>query len=98
MEQFTRGLPLMTGTAEETETVSYGEEGDPEVVAQIKDLIDTRVRPAVAQDGGDIIYKGFDGGAASCSCICRAPAPAAVLDHDAEERHREHAAPLPCRK
>ena len=39
---------------------SYGE-GDPEVVAQIKELIDTRVRPAVAQDGGDIIFKGFDG-------------------------------------
>jgi len=30
------------------------------VVAQIRDLIETRVRPAVAQDGGDIIYHGFD--------------------------------------
>src|SRR5580658_1097346 len=37
MEHFTRGLPLMTGTAEEAENVSYGEEGDPEVVAQIKE-------------------------------------------------------------
>jgi Fe-S cluster biogenesis protein NfuA len=61
MEHFTRGLPLMSGTAEETDDTNYGEEGDPEVVAQIKELIDTRVRPAVAQDGGDIIYKGFDG-------------------------------------
>ena len=33
------------------------------MVAQIKELIETRVRPAVAQDGGDIIFKGFDGGA-----------------------------------
>ena len=34
--------------------------GDDEIVAQIKDLIETRVRPAVAQDGGDIIFRGFD--------------------------------------
>ena len=35
---------------------------DAEIVAQIKDLIETRVRPAVANDGGDIIYRGFDQG------------------------------------
>ena len=35
---------------------------DAEIVAQIKELIDTRVRPAVANDGGDIIYRGFDKG------------------------------------
>jgi Fe-S cluster biogenesis protein NfuA len=63
MEHFTRGLPLMTGSAEEADEASLGEGGDPEVIAQIKELIDTRVRPAVAQDGGDIIYKGFDGSA-----------------------------------
>jgi Fe-S cluster biogenesis protein NfuA len=32
---------------------------DADVVAQIKDLIETRVRPAVASDGGDIVYRGF---------------------------------------
>ncbi len=63
MEHFTRDLPVMTGTAEEADDTSYGEEGDPEVISQIKELIETRVRPAVAQDGGDIIFKGFDGGA-----------------------------------
>jgi NFU1 iron-sulfur cluster scaffold homolog, mitochondrial len=63
MEHFTRELPLMTGAADEADTASYGEDADPEIVAQIKELIDTRVRPAVAQDGGDIIYKGFDGSA-----------------------------------
>ena len=62
---------------------------------QIKELIETRVRPAVAQDGGDIIFKGFDGVqrhrlAASARVVRRLP----VLDHDLEERHREHAAPL----
>ncbi|MFD1107665.1 NifU family protein [Sphingobium olei] len=35
---------------------------DAEIVEQIRDLIDTRVRPAVANDGGDIIYRGFDKG------------------------------------
>jgi Fe-S cluster biogenesis protein NfuA len=38
---------------------SYSEE-DAEVVGQIKELLDTRVRPAVANDGGDIIFRGFD--------------------------------------
>ena len=58
MEHFTRELPVIDGSADEKDAVA-GEE-DSEVVAQIKDLIETRVRPAVAQDGGDIIYKGFD--------------------------------------
>lgn len=62
MEHFTRGLPLLEGTAEERDDTDYGE-GDPEIISQIKELIETRVRPAVAQDGGDIIFKGFDGGA-----------------------------------
>ncbi|HVQ09885.1 MAG TPA: NifU family protein [Allosphingosinicella sp.] len=35
---------------------------DAEIVAQIRELIDTRVRPAVAQDGGDIVYRGFKAG------------------------------------
>jgi Fe-S cluster biogenesis protein NfuA len=35
---------------------------DAEIVAQIRELIETRVRPAVAQDGGDIVYRGFRGG------------------------------------
>ena len=35
---------------------------DADIVAQIKELIDTRVRPAVANDGGDIVYRGFDKG------------------------------------
>jgi Fe-S cluster biogenesis protein NfuA len=57
MEHFTRELPLMVATAEEKEPA---DEDESDVVTQIKDLIETRVRPAVAQDGGDIIYKGFD--------------------------------------
>jgi len=60
MEHFTSGAPLLEGATEEADDASYGD-GDPEVIEQIKELIETRVRPAVAQDGGDIIFKGFDG-------------------------------------
>jgi Fe-S cluster biogenesis protein NfuA len=60
MEHFTRGQPLMAeGAAEEEAEHTYSEE-DAEIVSQIRELIDTRVRPAVANDGGDIIFKSFD--------------------------------------
>lgn len=62
MEHFTRGLPVIAEARTEVDDESDFGEGDPEVVAQIKELIETRVRPAVAADGGDIIFKGFDGG------------------------------------
>lgn len=59
MEHFTRDLPLIETSADEA-PVAGSEAEDSEIVAQIKDLIETRVRPAVAQDGGDIVYHGFD--------------------------------------
>ncbi len=60
MEHFTAGRPvLLSDAAEPAENVS---EEDSEVVAQIKELLDTRVRPAVAQDGGDIVFQGFEDG------------------------------------
>ena len=62
MEHFVRGLPAIDEDATAAEAEAEFGEGDPEVVAQIKELIETRVRPAVAADGGDIIFKGFDGG------------------------------------
>lgn len=60
MEHFTSGDPVVVdeGAASQAAT---GEDDD-EVVAQIKELLDTRVRPAVAQDGGDIIFHGFENG------------------------------------
>ncbi|MGH6877976.1 MAG: NifU family protein, partial [Rhizomicrobium sp.] len=62
MDHFTQGLPLIEGAHEEADdSAAYGE-GDPEIVAQIRELLDTRVRPAVAGDGGDIIFKGFNNG------------------------------------
>jgi Fe-S cluster biogenesis protein NfuA len=62
MEHFTRGLPVIAEAGAEVDDETHFGDGDPEVVAQIKELIETRVRPAVAADGGDIIFKGFDGG------------------------------------
>ena len=61
MEHFTRNLPLMEGDgAEEEDHGTESDGADGEIVEQIKELIETRVRPAVAQDGGDIIFRGFD--------------------------------------
>jgi Fe-S cluster biogenesis protein NfuA len=59
MEHFTAGKPIVLDTA----PAAVGEASEEsEVVAQIKELIDTRVRPAVAQDGGDIIFDSFEDG------------------------------------
>ncbi len=57
MEHFTAGLAVI-----EDDGAAAEETDDDEVVSQIKELLDTRVRPAVAQDGGDIVYHGFDDG------------------------------------
>jgi len=59
MEHYTSGRPVIVAQAETSDAA--GEE-DSEIVAQIKDLIETRVRPAVAQDGGDIVFQSFDDG------------------------------------
>lgn len=63
MDHFTSGAPLFRGGAEagsdgHDDTVYEGETA--QVVAEIKDLLDTRIRPAVAQDGGDILFDRFE--------------------------------------
>ena len=58
MEHFTQGLPLMEGAALEDDGAISDD--DSETVQQIKQVIEEKVRPAVAQDGGDIIFKAFD--------------------------------------
>lgn len=59
MEHFAADRPVLLDDADTGHAES---EDDDEVVAQIKELLDTRVRPAVAQDGGDITFHGFDDG------------------------------------
>ena len=61
MEHFQSGEPVMEGEAEAAHGDAH-DAADDEVVGQIKELLDTRVRPAVAQDGGDITFHGFDRG------------------------------------
>ncbi|HZB93667.1 MAG TPA: NifU family protein [Stellaceae bacterium] len=58
MEHFTAGQPVLLGEAQAGEA---GED-EGEVVQQIRELLETRVRPAVAQDGGDIIFHRFEDG------------------------------------
>ena len=54
---------FQSGSAVIEEDADSGDDDDLDGIAQqIKELIDTRVRPAVAQDGGDIIFKGFEDG------------------------------------
>ena len=59
MEHYTSGEPIVVAGG--TEAGAPAAEDD-EIVAQIKDLLETRVRPAVAQDGGDIVFQDFRDG------------------------------------
>ena len=90
MEHFQSGRPVIE--AEDTRVLGDDEE-DNELVIQIRELIDTRVRPAVAQDGGDIIFKGFENGivylhmqGACAGC----PSSSATLKHGVENMLRHY--------
>jgi Fe-S cluster biogenesis protein NfuA len=61
MEHFTSGAPVVEGDAG-TEDVVAADGADAEIIDQIKDLLETRVRPAVAQDGGDIVFRRYQDG------------------------------------
>jgi len=57
VDHFTSGAPLFTAAVQEAATDD--DPADAEIVLQIRELIETRVRPQVAEDGGDIVYRGF---------------------------------------
>jgi Fe-S cluster biogenesis protein NfuA len=85
MEHFMSGAPILKeDAAAVTEGAEFFEEADAETVATIKELIETRVRPAVANDGGDITFRGFKDGIVyldmkgSCSGC---PSSTATLKH-----------------
>lgn len=60
MEHYLSGAETLASDVAETEVNDeFYEPGDAEIVAAIKDLLETRVRPAVATDGGDITFRGF---------------------------------------
>jgi len=64
MEHYLSGVPVVeTGQSEASGGAEeFFEEADSETVETIKELLETRVRPAVAQDGGDIVFQGFRDG------------------------------------
>ena len=62
MEHYQSGQPVMAGDGTAASGHADHDGPDAEIVGQIKELLDTRVRPAVAQDGGDITFHGFDRG------------------------------------
>lgn len=97
LDHFVSGAPLFAGSAAGGIAVPPPEDdfldgvaddpADADIVDQIKDLIETRVRPAVANDGGDIIYRGFREGVVfltmqgACSGC---PSSSATLKHGIE--------------
>ena len=62
MEHFQSGRPVMLDQDTSASGHADHDGEDAEIVGQIKELLDTRVRPAVAQDGGDITFHGFERG------------------------------------
>ena len=67
LDHFVSGAPLLSpgtaaGIAVAAEPHIEEDPDDADIIAQIRELIETRVRPAVAQDGGDIIYRGYRDG------------------------------------
>jgi Fe-S cluster biogenesis protein NfuA len=86
MDHFVAGLPVIDGADDDLMEEDV-DPADQEVVEQIKELLDTRVRPAVAGDGGDIVFRGFRDGIVrlhmqgSCSGC---PSSTATLKHGIE--------------
>jgi Fe-S cluster biogenesis protein NfuA len=95
MEHFMSDAPIVSGTdaAASAERDEFFEEKDSETVAAIKELIEARVRPAVANDGGDITFRGFKDGIVyldmkgACSGC---PSSTATLRHGIENLLRHY--------
>jgi Fe-S cluster biogenesis protein NfuA len=93
LDHFVSEAPLFaggdaSGIAVPAEDEDVGDDpADADIVAQIKDLIETRVRPAVANDGGDIVYRGFREGVvylAMQGACSGCPSSTATLKHGIE--------------
>ena len=90
-DHFAAGLPVMVGQAAAADEDVAPE--DREIVEQIKELLESRVRPAVAGDGGDIVFRGYRDGVVrlhmqgSCSGC---PSSRATLKHGIENLLRHY--------
>jgi len=93
MEHFVAGRPVVEGDAEDFADKEDVDPADQEIVDQIKELLDTRVRPAVAGDGGDIVFRGYREGVVrlymqgACSGC---PSSRATLKHGIENMLRHY--------
>jgi Fe-S cluster biogenesis protein NfuA len=91
MDHFVAGRPVIEGA--EDDLAEDVDPADQEIVDQIKELLDTRVRPAVAGDGGDIVFRGYREGVVrlhmqgSCSGC---PSSSATLKHGIENMLRHY--------
>jgi Fe-S cluster biogenesis protein NfuA len=91
MDHFVAGLPVIEGEGDDLDEDT--DPADQEIVDQIKELLDTRVRPAVAGDGGDIVFRGYRDGVVrlhmqgSCSGC---PSSSATLKHGIENMLRHY--------
>jgi Fe-S cluster biogenesis protein NfuA len=94
LDHFVSEAPLFAGghagaiaVPEDSDDVPGDNPEDADIVAQIRELIETRVRPAVANDGGDVVYKGFREGVvylAMQGACSGCPSSAATLKHGIE--------------
>lgn len=92
LDHFSANMPLFKlGSAGEihvpAEEEVHDDPEDADIVAQIKELIETRVRPAVANDGGDIVYRGFNQGTVFLKmqgACAGCPSSTATLKHGIE--------------
>ena len=90
MDHFVAGRPVIEGNADEDLVEDIAPE-DEEIVAQIRELLDTRVRPAVAGDGGDIIFRGYRDGIVKLhmqGACSGCPSSRATLKHGIENMLR----------
>jgi len=93
MDHFVAGLPVIEGHDDGLSEQEDIDPADQEVVDQIKELLDTRVRPAVAGDGGDIVFRGYRQGVVrlhmqgACSGC---PSSRATLKHGIENMLRHY--------
>jgi len=93
MEHYMAGRPVVLEAEGEAALEDEIDPADVEIVAQIKELLDTRVRPAVAGDGGDIVFRGYRDGIVrlhlqgACSGC---PSSRATLKHGVENMLRHY--------
>lgn len=92
MEHYMAGRPIVL-EAEGEDALEDSDPADAEIVAQIKELLDTRVRPAVAGDGGDIVFRGYRDGVVKLhlqGACSGCPSSRATLKHGVENMLRHY--------